>query len=166
MAELRESCGDLGWSGVRTYIQSGNIVFTSKSAREQMEAELERAIEERFDLRVAVIVRTREEWAAYLNGNPFPAAAEDEPNRVMLALSKAPPKPDALAALRERAIGGERVELVGDALWIHFLNGAGRSKLSPGLLDRLVGSPVTLRNCRTLLEVNELMADDRGNASV
>lgn len=68
----------------------------------------------------------------------------------------APPRDDAVDGLRERAVNGERVRRVGDVLWIHYPGGAGRSKLSPGLLDRFVGSPVTTRNWRTVRKLAEL----------
>lgn len=74
----------------------------------------------------------------------------------MLALSKAPPKRDMLDGLRERTARGERIVQVGDALWIHYGRGVAKSKLLPGLLDRLVGSPVTTRNWRTVLKLDEL----------
>jgi uncharacterized protein (DUF1697 family) len=74
----------------------------------------------------------------------------------MLALSKAPPKQDAVEGLREHALSGERIVQVGDALWIHFEGGVARSKLSPTLLDRLIGSVVTARNWRTVLKLDEL----------
>lgn len=77
----------------------------------------------------------------------------------MLGLSKAPPQPDAAARLQERATRGERVRLVGDALWIHFPGGVAESRLSPALLDRLAGSPVTTRNWRTVLKLHELARD-------
>ena len=79
-----------------------------------------------------------------------------EPNLVMLALSREPPDPSTVDRLRERATAGERIERVGDALWIHYAGGAGRSKLAPGGLDRVVGSPVTTRNWRTVLKLGEL----------
>jgi uncharacterized protein (DUF1697 family) len=74
----------------------------------------------------------------------------------MLALSKLPPRPDAVPLLRERAVNGEHVAQVGEALWIHFSGGVARSKLSPALFDRLVGSPVTMRNWRTVLKLGEM----------
>lgn len=158
MAELRSLCGELGWAAVKSYIQSGNLVFRADDSSEALEATLEGAIERRFGLTIPVIVRPAAEWSAYLSANPFPEASQQEPNLVMLALSKASPRSDAAARLQERATGGERVVLVGDALWIHFADGAARSKLSPTLLDRLVGSPVTTRNWRTVVKLNELIA--------
>ena len=156
MAELRSLSTELGWDEVRSYIQSGNLVFEAGAGLASLEAELERAIERTFDLSIPVIVRAAADWPAYVEGNPFPGASAKEPSLVMLALSKAPPKAGAVEGLRERAAGGERIERVGDALWLHFAGGSGRSKLSPGLLDRLVGSPVTTRNWRTVLKLEEL----------
>jgi uncharacterized protein (DUF1697 family) len=74
----------------------------------------------------------------------------------MLALAKNPPKTDAVEQLQQRASGGERIVQVGDALWLHFPNGVGNSKLTPAVLDRLVGSPVTMRNWRTVLKLHEM----------
>lgn len=156
MADLRALCAELGWRDVQTYIQSGNVVFVAGAPAERLEAELEAGITRRFGLRIAVIVRDTAAWRAYLAANPFPEASRAEPNRVMLALSKAPPRPDAAAKLGERAAAGERIEQVGDALWVHYPGGAGTSKLSPTLFDRLAGSPVTARNWRTVQKLAEL----------
>ncbi len=102
------------------------------------------------------IVRTGSEWSRYASENPFAEASESEPNLVMLAISKKAPAPGALERLRERAVSGERIEQRGDAIWILYGNGAAKSKLSPGLLDRIVGSPVTTRTWRTVLRLAEL----------
>ena len=156
MPELRSACAELGWGDVQTYIQSGNLVFTAGAAPPALEAELERAIERRFGLSISVVVRAATDWPAYVKSNPFPDASEKEPNAVMLALSKSPPKADAEVRLQERAVLGERIVRVGDTLWIHFGDGMARTKLSPALLDRLAGSPVTMRNWRTVLKLGEL----------
>lgn len=156
MPELRSLCAGLGWQDVQSYIQSGNLVFQAGTTPANLEADLERAIERRFGLSIPVIIRAGADWPAYLKGNPYPEASQSEPNLVLLALSKAPPNREAVEGLRERALNGERIVQVGDALWIHYRGGVGKSKLSPALLDRLVGSPVTGRNWRTVLKLDEL----------
>jgi uncharacterized protein (DUF1697 family) len=156
MPELRSACADLGWEDVQSYIQSGNLVFKAGTTPENLEADLEGAIERRFGLSIPVIVRAGADWQDYVNGNPFPEASQSEPNLVALTLSKAPPKQGAVEGLRERALNDERIVQVGDVLWIHYPGGSGRSKLSPALLDRLVGSTITARNWRTVLKLDEL----------
>lgn len=158
MPELRESCEELGWTCVQSYIQSGNLLFDARGRGVEIEAALERAILTRFGLAIPVIVRTAAEWSRYAAGNPFAESAERAPNLVMLALSKKPLARGAVATLRERAASGERVEQVGGAIWIQFDVGVASSKLSPGLLDRAAGSPVTTRNWRSVLKLDELAA--------
>jgi uncharacterized protein (DUF1697 family) len=157
MAELRALCAELGLDDVATYIQSGNVVFTAAGRPAAIEARLEAAIAERFGFAVPVIVRTAAQWAHYPAGNPFAQAAKDEPNRLMLLLSKQPPAPDAEAAIQARAIAGERVKRAGDALWFHYPEGAGTSKLTPSLIDRAVGSPATARNHNTVLKLRDML---------
>ncbi|HZF94530.1 MAG TPA: DUF1697 domain-containing protein [Allosphingosinicella sp.] len=157
MAELRALCGEIGWADVATYIASGNAVFTASGAREGLEAQLEAAISVRFEMDVPTIVRSAEEWRSYAPACPFPDAARDAPNRLLLLLSKRPPVPGADAAIQARAADGERVALAGDALWIHFPEGSGRSKLTPSLIDRLLGSPSTSRNHNTLVKLGEML---------
>jgi uncharacterized protein (DUF1697 family) len=156
MAELRALCGELGWEGVETYIQSGNVVFSASGKTEALEAELERAIEARFGMAVPVMVRTASQWAGYVAANPFPKAAEDEPNRLQLLVSKETPRGDAAGKLMERAKAGEAVGAAGGALWFHFPEGVGTSKLTPVLMDKAAGSPSTSRNWRTVLKLREM----------
>lgn len=157
MAELRSLCAeDLGWEGVTTYIQSGNVLFRKEDAAPTLEDAFEEAIERRFGLSIPILVRTASTWSTLVASNPFEEASAREPNRVMLALSKRPPGDDVVGALEERARDGERIALSGEALWIHFQGGAGRSKLSPALLDRAAGSAVTLRNWRTVVKLEEM----------
>jgi uncharacterized protein (DUF1697 family) len=157
MAELRALAGEIGWADARTYIASGNLIFTADAPRETLEAQLEKAIAGRFAMDVPTIVRTAEEWASYAPSNPFADAARDAPNLLMLLIPKQPPSDGAVEALRAKAAAGERVARAGDALWIHFAGGSARSMLTPGLIDRAIGSPATSRNYRTVLKLGELL---------
>ena len=156
MQELRSLCGSLGWADVQTYIQSGNVIFRAEAVASALENDLECTIERDLGLSIPVLVRAAADWPVYVRGNPFPDASEKEPNRVMLALSKDPPRNTAVEELLERAKDGEQIARVGDALWFYYPGGAGTSKLSPALVDRLTGSSVTARNWRTVLQLDEL----------
>lgn len=155
MDRLRTLCEEIGWQDVRSYIQSGNIVFRSTSGRQALEDQLERALPQAFGITPAVVVRNSTDWAAIAALNPFVEEARQSPNRVMLAISKRPPAPAALESLQARA-GSERIARTGDAIWIYYADGAGRSKLTPAVLDRVVGSPVTTRNLNTVLKLASL----------
>jgi uncharacterized protein (DUF1697 family) len=157
MAELRLLCAELGWEDVATYIQSGNLVFSAPGKPEAIEALLEEAIRKRFGLDVPVIVRSRAEWAEYPGLNPFRQEARDEPNKLHILLSKCPPAKDAAETIQARAKAGERVKRAGDALWLHYPEGAGASKLTPALINRAIGSPGTARNHNTMMRLLEML---------
>ncbi|MGQ0558647.1 MAG: DUF1697 domain-containing protein [Sphingosinicella sp.] len=159
MAELRALAARLGWTEVSTFIASGNLLFVSDLAPAAAEQALEEAIEQRFAMKVPVIVRTRAQMRAYRDGNPFPDAARDTPNWLMLLVPKRPPPADAVEKLQARAQDGEQVGRADDGLWISFVGGVARSKLSPMLIDKLVDSPATSRNYRTVAKLCELLGE-------
>lgn len=157
MAEFRALCEGFGWKDVASYIQSGNVVFDSAGKPPALEKALEQALLARFGFEPAVIVRSAGDWKACAEANPFPDESEKEPNRVQLGLSKSKPKTGAAEALQARAAAGERVRSAGGALWFHYPAGIGTSKLTPALVDRLAGSPLTARNWRTVTKLREMV---------
>jgi uncharacterized protein (DUF1697 family) len=162
MSELRLACADLGWEAVQTYIQSGNVIFRAKASAAALEGDLERAIERRFGVSIPVLVRSASRWSEYVAWNPFHLESQAEGNRVMLALCKKPPKESAIEELSARSLPDERIVGKEDAFWIHFPMGAGKSKL-PSLFDRLAGTPVTMRNWRTVLQLAEMSRQASGS---
>mgnify|MGYP001559006126 CR=1 FL=1 len=149
MADLRALATKLGLKDVQSYIQSGNLVFTAGGSAAPLAAKLETALAAKFGFDVPVIVRTAEQWKAYLD-NPFPTSP---PNLLYLGLSKQPPAPDAATTILQRAKGGEQAKLVGDALWIAYPSGLGQSKITPAHIDKAVGSPTTARNVNTVRQL-------------
>lgn len=155
MAELRAACEAEGFGRVRSYIQSGNLLFDSEEPPARVEARIEGVIERLNGLRTTAIARTAADWAGYAAANPFPAVT---PKMLHLGLAKHKPEPGAAAALQARATHGEQVKLVGDGLWIDFIDGVADSKLGPAVIDRAVGSVVTMRNLNTVLKLAEMAA--------
>jgi len=80
----------LGWGGVRTYVQSGNVVFEADAPAGELEAALERAVAARFGFERPVIVRSAAQWRGYAAGSPFPEQEREAPNRLLLGVAKAP----------------------------------------------------------------------------
>ena len=124
MSDLKAMCEDLGFAAVRTFIASGNVVFTSRKSEAAIKAGLEKQLAAYAGKPVGVLVRSAAEMAKVLSDNPFPKAA---PNRVMaLFLDHAPPA-DTLAGLRGRR--DEQIELGRREIYIHYGQGMGTSKL-------------------------------------
>jgi uncharacterized protein (DUF1697 family) len=124
MSDLKDICEELGFGAVRTYIASGNVVFTSRKSEAAVKANLEKRLETYAGRPVGVLVRSAAEMAQVLADNPFPKAA---PNRTMAVfLDRAPPA-DTLAGIRGRK--NEDIRLGRREIYIHYGAGMGTSKL-------------------------------------
>lgn len=160
MAALRELARSLGWREPTTHLASGNLVALvggpSAAAAKRLEAE----ISTHFGFHSDVIVRGAAAFRRYLDDNPFAAACETAPNRVMLLLANAAPAADAEARLRERAGPDEQVRAVRDGVWIHFAAGVATSKLTPAFIDKSIGAPATGRNWRTVQALAKLLLSE------
>jgi uncharacterized protein (DUF1697 family) len=157
MAELRDVCAAAGLADVRSYVNSGNLVFSANGGAARQETVIEAAIAAHFGFPIDVMVRAAGDWAAYVRGNPIREIAEKHPNRVMLLAPKRPLSGEAVAALRAKASGEERVEQAGEVLWLYFAESVARSKLAAASPR---GIPVTTRNWRTVLKLAEMAGVD------
>lgn len=124
MSDLVKLCEKAGFSDVKTYIQSGNVVFNSSATEAKVKAALEKALAARLGKPVAVLLRNADELDRVLAHNPFKDA---QPSRVVVMfLDQAPPS-NAVAEIEPP--GGEELVLHGRELYIHFPGGQGVSKL-------------------------------------
>ena len=99
MSALKAICEELGFGAVRTYIASGNVVFTSGKSEAAVKKALEARLEAYAGKPVGVLVRSAAEMQAVLTDNPFPKAPA---NRVVAVFLDSPPPKDTLAAVRGR----------------------------------------------------------------
>jgi uncharacterized protein (DUF1697 family) len=160
MPELRSLTEDLGFAEVKTYINSGNLIFESgKIKKAQAGKILDQAIVKQFGFPVDLIVRSAAQWRKIVRENPFRLRAKESPKSLHLGLSKLRLAPGVAAALTAKASHGEKIRVVGEAIWIEFLAGVGKSKLTPRVIDQAAGSPVTLRNWNTVLKLHEMLED-------
>ena len=139
MAELRKVVASLGHAGVATYIQSGNVLFTTAdSDTAALASDLEAAITGAFGLDVSVVVLSRDELARILDRNPYPD--EPKPQFVHIVFLNAEPPPDLLDRIKgaqdAAAAKGSRdtVTAIGPALYLHTPDGYGTSELAQVLL--------------------------------
>jgi len=158
MAELRALSIKLGLQRPETYIQSGNLIVDADIEADEVRDLLEKAIAKRFSLRVDIIVRQASQWNRYMADNPFANDAATMSKMLHLYLSRDPLKASAAKELGRKGQAAERMALAGGALWIDYgANGAGKSKLTPLLVDKACGSPSTGRNWNSVLKIGEMI---------
>jgi uncharacterized protein (DUF1697 family) len=158
MAELRDLVGRLGFSSVRTVLQSGNVVFEADRRQpEAIERLLERGIAARLKVTSDCFVRTSREWTALVAANPFPDEARANPGRLVLMCLKAAPAAKSVAALQAAIRGPEVVRPNGRHLYLVYPEGIGRSRLTGTLIERALGARGTARNWNTVLRLAALL---------
>ncbi|MFD5156961.1 DUF1697 domain-containing protein [Streptomyces hawaiiensis] len=158
MADLRTLLTDLGLSDVRTYLQSGQAVFSSgHGGEESLTGEIGRAIEKRFGFGVDVIVRDHAYLRAIADACPFPAA-DLEPKQLHVTYFSAPVTPDRFAEIHQDACLPEEFRLGDRALYLYAPNGLGRSKLAEHLSKPRItkGVIATTRNWNTVVKLVEM----------
>jgi uncharacterized protein (DUF1697 family) len=158
MPALREALTSEGFADVRTYVQSGNVVLSSDEPPDELADSIRALIARNFDLAIPVVVRTRNELAAVVAGNPIPGADSD-PKRYTVTFLAAPPPAEAVERLRALAQPAERFHADGREFYSWHPEGIARSKLAAGLADRRLGVAATARNWTTVTTLLK-MADD------
>lgn len=156
VAEQRAMAADMGLKNPRTLAASGNLVVESDLPPGRLASDIEAAMEKRFGLKIAAIVRTPQQWASLIAANPFPDEAKAAPAKLLVMVMKEGVKPGAVDALRALAVGDERVEQVGDDLWFWHPDGIGRSRMAEKAQPRLIGIG-TGRNWNTALKLAEMV---------
>ena len=170
MADLREVVAELGHADVSTYIQSGNVLFSPDAAggdTAALAAALSAAITARLGVSAPVVVLSRDELAAVIAANPFPAEAD--PKRVHAVLLSGAPGAEAVAKIdealaRSTAKGAhDELAIVGRTLYLHTPDGFGNSELAAAVL-RILTSPRagvtgTARNWATMTKLFDLCGD-------
>ena len=158
MADLRTLMEGLGHDGVRSYLQSGQVVFTaSHGDEESLAAELAGAIEKRFGFAVDVIVRDHAYLKAVAENCPFPAA-ELEGKQLHVTYFSAPVDEDRYAEIDRAAYLPEEFRLGDRALYLYVPDGLGRSKLAEHLSKPRLNKGViaTSRNWNTVVKLVEM----------
>ncbi len=168
MADLRQLVTSLGHTGVATYIQSGNVVFSSDQADTAALAEaLEEAIAGEFGIKIRVVVVSRDELAQVMRDNPY--SGEPNPKMVHAVFLTGKPGPDLderLDQARERAAQkqpGHRdtAQVIGQTIFLHTPGGFGRSELAGQIVQSAAkgkagGVAGTARNWATVTKLLDM----------
>jgi uncharacterized protein (DUF1697 family) len=148
MSELKAMCEAAGFADVRTYIASGNVLFTSQLGEAAVRKTLEQRLHAYAGKPVGVLIRNAAEMAAVLAANPFPEAPG---NRVVAIFLDAPPPANALEEVKHRK--DERLACGKREIYVHYGDGMADSRLTIP-----AAKAGTARNINTIAKLAELAA--------
>jgi uncharacterized protein (DUF1697 family) len=150
MADLRRVLTELGYTDVKTLLQSGNAVF---EAAEQRTADLVAAIEaglaDEFGFAVDVMVRSGAELRAVVAANPLEVP---DPAKFAVAFLSPAADPAVLGEVDPDSYAPDRLRVGERVLYMYFPDGLGKARLSP-ILARKLGDTVTVRNWNTVTKL-------------
>lgn len=148
MSDLRDLAARLGFEDPKTLLQSGNLVIRGKK---QATSAIEKLFRPKLDCEV--FVRTAEEWKTIVANNPFTKEAKDDPGYLHVMCLRGAPDMSAVDSLRAAIVGREVVEVREREAYLVYPDGAGRSKLTHGLIEKKLGVQGTARNWNTTLKL-------------
>lgn len=156
MKELARLLEGMGLRNVRTYIQSGNVVFETDGSEDSgLAGSIQDTVADRFGFRPELMLLEREELDRAIADNPFPEA-DAEPSTVHLTFLSEPPAVPDLETLEGIRAPREGFALKGQVFYLHAPDGIGRSKLATRI-ERALGVPGTARNWRTVRKLQEMI---------
>ena len=158
MDELKDLHESLGLKDVVTYIQSGNVVFSSDDADlAQLPRQIEDGFAQKFGFHVKVIVRTSAELREIIANNPFQNHHMKESKWVVVMFLATRPESTAQEDLQKTYVGPEELCILGQEVYIYYPNGIGRSKLSHTLIEKKLKTMGTGRNWNTILQLQKMI---------
>jgi uncharacterized protein (DUF1697 family) len=160
MGVLKEIFEGVGFQNVRTYVQSGNVVFRAAEASPTDTSKiLESALKKKLGLTITVVVRTSVQMEMVLKGNPFlggtkPKAIDE--SKLHVTFLSDTPHSAGLHKLKSITSSPDQFLSSGEEIYLYCPNGYGRTKLSNNVIEKALESGATTRNWRTVNQLFEM----------
>lgn len=162
MEPLRASFEALGFELVKTYIQSGNVVFkTTKASLSGLSKRIEERILKDFGFSVSVISRTADEMAQTIANNPFLKDRGIDQEKLHVAFLSEALTPTAAKKLAELTTAPDQSHCLGKEIYLYLPNGVAESSLMKSPLDRVLSVVTTTRNWRTVNTLHQMCQECR-----
>ncbi len=157
MADLRELLTKSGLEHVKTYIQSGNVVFkSSESDIQDLETKIKESILARFGFEVSVLVRTNVDLMRIFNDSPFP---EEKKEKSYFTMLHTIPDPVLVKMASEKVYEDEEYYIINDCIYFYCAKGYGKAKFNMNFFERKLKTTATARNYNTMLKLLSLSAE-------
>lgn len=160
MADLRTIFESIGFKDVKTYLQSGNVIFKYDSSNiVEITSNIESKMNQTFGFSINVIIRTDDEFESIINNNPFIKDPDVELDKLHVTFLKELPDKGTILNLDINKNENEKFEVNGREIYIYLPNGYARTKLTNNIFEKKLKTIATTRNWKTtnkLLEMSKL----------
>jgi uncharacterized protein (DUF1697 family) len=157
MAELKLLYESSGFENVRTYLQSGNVIFETKlSDKKKISGIIEKGIYKKYGFKVSVLIKTTDDLKKILKNNPFLKSKNTDADKYYITMLFNTPEKTLMEELNVLISGNDEFEVLGDVIYINCPEGYGRTKFSNNIFEKKLKVIATTRNWRTINNLSEL----------
>jgi len=161
MVDLKNLFEAIGFKNVKTYIQSGNVIFDYKhSDIEKLANEIEKKISETFGFFVNTIIRTYEELRNIINNNPFVKELNVELDNLYVTFMLDIPDSSTVMLLDVKKEVDEKLSIISREIYLYCPNGYGKTKLNNVMVEKKLKTVATTRNWKTINNLLEISKQD------
>lgn len=160
MDALKQAFIDLDLDNVKTYIQSGNIIFTSKFSNEcDLEILINKKINQEFNLNIPVLVITENTLKQVIQKNCYIKDASIETSKLHVTFMSQKPLANTVAEIVGKDYGGDEFEICKKVIYLNCLNGYGNTKLTNTFFEKKLKVNCTTRNWNTIQKLIQLVTE-------
>jgi uncharacterized protein (DUF1697 family) len=157
MTDLKKLFEDLNFTNVETYIQSGNVLFSTNSRNpDSVKNKIEKGIEAKYGYKVQVILKTPDELSSALKKNPFHKNKKRDTGKLYYTFLSEKPSKENLKNLKGIDYSPEEYFIDEDRIYLFFPNGYGKAKMNINLFEKKLNLFATSRNHRTVETLFEM----------
>lgn len=157
MANLKIIFESMGFKDVKTYLQSGNVIFKHDRINVgEIESNIEGKINQTFGFNIDVIIRTEDEFESMISSNPFIKDPDIEFDKLHVTFLKELPDKENILNLNLNIGENEKLEIKGKEIYLYLPNGYARTKLTNNTFEKKLKTIATTRNWKTVNKLREL----------
>lgn len=161
MADLKEIYEKLDFKEVKTYIQSGNVVFRSEKKLNEIETakKIEKAVKEKYNFHVPVIIRSQQEMKKAIDSNPFLQKKNIDLKKLHVTFLSETPAHENVKNLENIHLSPDEFIIKGKEIYLHILGSYGETKLSNSFFEKKLQVIATTRNWNTVNKLFEIASE-------
>ena len=160
MTDLKDHMAELGWEGIQTYIQSGNIIFkTAKTDPEKLAQKLKQKLHDKYGLDVPTLVLEPGELVHLINNNPFTQDPETAIERLAVTFLFETPPTGLVKKILEPEQTNEHFIFDEKFIFLYYPDGFGKVVMGNNAFEKALKVEATTRNWRTVNKLYEMTSD-------
>lgn len=160
MEDLRKLMESSGFSNVKTFIQSGNVIFDSaETSKQELSDKIRKAIAGQYGFDVGIIMLSHSDLAKAIHDNPFLKEKDVDLKQVYVTFLSQAPAPENVGKFKLANIENDVAVLSGDVMYLKYAVSAAKTKLSNALIENKLKVTATTRNWNTSLKLLALLEE-------